>query len=486
MSNATVKEVPVVGTGRRLVVTGLILVACFLLVALLGSQGADDPQETSSRCLPFALMAFVPFLLACDTVRRVKVGGGLGHAVILLVFAAVLRGMLLPVTPFLSDDIYRYVWEGRIQLSGFNPYLLAPDAPELEPLRDAVWQGVNHKSISTIYPPVMQLFFRLVAAAGGGILGMKAFLVIVDLLLVVVLMDLLAALKMNPLRAIFYAWNPLVILEVAGSGHNDPLSILLVVVTVRFLVAAQSAAAVASITLAGMAKILPFLLLPFLLCRRVRPRHLLLVPALVGVLVYPYIDAGSSLLHGAGQYAERWRHNDFLFGGLLRVVGWFLSPDPTYHLEVAKTIAASIILLAGAVTVVRRMDPIATTLVLLGLCVALSPTVHPWYVLWVLPWICFRARPSWMWLNASVLLSYVLAAVAADPGAGAESTQARILARADWITALEWGPWLALFGVEIVFGLTRRGREPEVFAAPTGTERPRSQSPPGTGAGTGS
>jgi hypothetical protein len=103
--------------------------------------------------------------------------------------AIVARLLLLDSTPSLSDDIYRYLWDGRVQEAGLNPYGQAPAAEGLSPMHDDDWAKINHPELVTVYPPVAQWFFHLVRRLAPGVTGMKTALVLCDLLLILVLWD---------------------------------------------------------------------------------------------------------------------------------------------------------------------------------------------------------------------------------------------------------------------------------------------------------
>ena len=132
------------------------------------------------------------------------------------------RLILLPMAP--GDDVWRYVWEGRIQTEGFSPYLFAPTAAELAHLRDATWPLINHPEASAIYPPIAQLLLRAVAAVAVAVSGLKVVFILADLAVVGLL-----ARRFGRGAAIFYAWNPLVIYVGAGGAHYEPVLVLAMV-----------------------------------------------------------------------------------------------------------------------------------------------------------------------------------------------------------------------------------------------------------------
>ncbi|MEM6452666.1 MAG: glycosyltransferase family 2 protein, partial [Cyanobacteria bacterium P01_D01_bin.105] len=145
------------------------------------------------------------------------------------------RLILLAMHP--GDDIWRYLWEGHIQLSGFNPYLLTPNAEILTPLRETLgatlgtggWEFINHPDHAAIYPPITQLGFRGLAAIttfiGSPILLFKLSFVAADLAICWLLSR-----RFGHQAALLYAWNPLIIYSFAGGGHYDSWFLLPVVV----------------------------------------------------------------------------------------------------------------------------------------------------------------------------------------------------------------------------------------------------------------
>jgi len=140
----------------------------------------------------------------------------------ILATAALLRVLFLFRQPELSDDIYRYLWDGLQTLSGHNPYSLAPvNTALLSESLAALFGKLNHPTFTTIYPPAAQYIFAAGACPGWGVLGLKALLTVLDLCTCWLLIRLLATMNLAPWRAVLYAWHPLSVLEVAASGHID-------------------------------------------------------------------------------------------------------------------------------------------------------------------------------------------------------------------------------------------------------------------------
>lgn len=123
-----------------------------------------------------------------------------------------------------GGDIYRYIWEGRNLLLGWNPYVFAPESDALQPLRDALWEKVQHKGVTAIYPPLAQWMFAGMAVCVQAPMFFKTVFMFADL---VVAGLLVRAFGVN--RAVVYAWNPLVIYSFAGGGHYDSIFVLAMV-----------------------------------------------------------------------------------------------------------------------------------------------------------------------------------------------------------------------------------------------------------------
>lgn len=404
-------------------------------------------------------------------------------ALIFVVGVAVLaRICLLPATPSLSEDAWRYRWEGRVQAEGVNPYTTPPADPSLARLRDGGWLQVNHPEVPAIYGPPLQLAFRgLAALPGQGLFWFKLAFVAADLGLLALILSGLRRHGRNPLWVLVYAWHPLVVLEIAGQGHLE-------VVPVAFLAAAIELEARGRWRLAALAlgtalasKYLPLLLLPafFLLGRSWKERASrlgwVLAPGLLCAL--PYLSAGKGLIGGLGAYGARWSFNGVGFevldatlqaAGISQTLVRTVAPlfggdpgfDPAQHETWIKVPAKLlVVLLAGCVTLwfarrahraqtrEERGEVMAAAALACGLVfLAGSPTVHPWYALWIVPFLVHSRSP----LRSSAFLFSLLLPLVYEirlrytglPGTWVE---------AGWIRAAVWLP-PALLAISCAFG----------------------------------
>lgn len=466
------------------------------LVAGAGLLASFAPQLTSTAVLAAYAALFGPYLLLTLGAEESQVPFW-----VLVAAALLARAVFLPATSLLSDDIFRYVWDGRVGLSGINPFVHPPNADALAHLRDqAIWANVNHPDVPTIYPPGAQYLFQFNALLGGGVAGLKALFVAIEAGCVAAVWRLLAgSWSEDRLRFAFiaYALNPLIFIEVAWSGHIDVVAWALLAVGIAAWQAEDSTRnAVISAVAIGTSiavKFLGLLALPLLLFdrsdestpNRHAGRRIGVCAAAVGILVSSYIPmagAGSELFSGFGTYASSWRGNDGGFrlvhslsrstleswatpdqrsqgevlirfrelDPLYRRLGWTKTwqgetvPDSTFVAErfatnFAKATAVFVLALALLWAILGRRRPLdGLSLLLLALFV-FAPVVHPWYVAWLVPFAALRGRATGLVFSFTVLAAYL----------GWRSHELGGPWRVpDWAVALEYGAVLAVFWLE--------------------------------------
>lgn len=384
--------------------TRLALLGALEAGALLALGWMPGARATPLPALAVWALAFLAYLAAAravggrDVSRPLVWGMGVG-----------MRVALLPLTPHFSDDIFRYLWDGWVQVQGVNPYAHAPADPALTDLRPS-WHGrINHPEIPTIYPPGAQLAFGALARLAASIPLFKVAWVACDLAIAGVLSRLAAdraGAAAGGTALLLWLWSPLVVLEVAWSGHMEPLGILPMMLAVWWLGRdgrsdapgrglGRSLPGGAALGLAISVKFAPAAGLPALLRRRGwRPTAVALaVPALLAV---PFLGAGSDLFSGLAAYAARWE----FVPGLFRVLGGVVD-GRTARILVAGAVAA--VSLAAAA---RRWPPDRALYWCFGTALLLGPTLHPWYVLWILPFAALSAAPAWILLSGLVFLGY--------------------------------------------------------------------------------
>ncbi|MGD8396409.1 MAG: hypothetical protein PVF43_13155 [Candidatus Eiseniibacteriota bacterium] len=390
-----VNRAPAAGRPPQLPAAAVVVAVVIGLAIWGGLALGGDPRQPLARTLLLLGAASALYLVLLGGSRWGDRLTGAGYRWMLL-GGVLFRVLLVPADPGLSDDLYRYIWDGRVLVAGHNPFRHAPAAPELAPLRDRWHARINHPDVPTIYPPAAQVVFAAMAAVAPHPLTVKAGCAVLDLLVLVALARLLAVLGLPRGRLLAYAWCPLPIIEFAGSGHIDVLGILALVVALAALEARRPAAAVTALGVAVLSKLLPIVVAPLVLAR-VRRRHGLLLVAVVVAGYLPFVAGGVDPTVGLRTYLAHWRGNEALFGLLL---------GAGLDLAAAKLMAALLVLVVAAVLVARRVATRVAVPVTLAAALLLSPVVHPWYLTWLVPFIGLMPSVALAVLACTVLLAY--------------------------------------------------------------------------------
>jgi alpha-1,6-mannosyltransferase len=366
--------------------------------------------------------------------------GGLSRRVLLavLALAALMRLVVLLAPPYLSDDINRYVWDGRVEGAAINPYRYVPADPHLAALRDAnIFPNINRRNYApTIYPPVAEYIFFLGTRLSESLTAMKATMLAFELVGVLLLLRLLGESRLPQERILIYLWHPLPLWEFAGSGHVDAAIVAFVALALwarrretAWLTGGALAAAV-------LVKFFPVVLFPALY-RRWDWKLPVAAAATVVVAYLPFAGAGGAVFGFLPGYLQE--------EGLQSGAGFFLwnllkSARPLEHIGPALYLALAAAALAALAvrslfTAEDRYLGAALTLAVAAM-VLLSPH-YPWYFAWIVPFLCFTPRPSALYLTLACPLLYFV------PG-GPDPEGARL--------PFEWaiyGPFAALLAFEL-------------------------------------
>jgi alpha-1,6-mannosyltransferase len=395
----------------RLAVLGSV--SCLLY--LLGSAWQPPLERANypSYVLWFSGVFVVYVMALVDTWRQPRLPHRLVMPLI-LGWALSFRASLVWVTPgFLSDDIYRYVWDGLVQQAGINPYYYAPEAPELVFLRDdTIFPMINRKSVLTIYPPGAQLFFRLMAwLHHGDVVAMKAMILLADMGSIVLLWRLLKRLGLPQTHIVFYAWHPLVIVELGISGHLDGVMTPFVLLACLWMMQNRPWLVGASLALATLMKLYPAILLPVFYRQRAWQMPVMFC-ALIAVGYGLYLDAGFQVFGYLPYYIIPYEFYNLSLRPLLMWLVGLLTDDPFPYV---KWLSAAMLLLA-MVQCVRQSDKTPQQTVQWGIglialyLVLISPSVFQWYLVWLLALVTLTQSwllPAWLYWSWSVNLSYL-------------------------------------------------------------------------------
>lgn len=314
-----------------------------------------------------------------------------------ILFAIAFR-VPLAVPPINSDnDLMRYLWDGRVQTLGINPYAVRPADESMASTHTDETRNMPSARHRTPYPPAAQLFFRLVVSLHDSSRAMKLALIACDLLTMVVLWRWLIAMRRPEWLTLAYAWNPLVVLEVGHSGHIDVLGALWIVTCAFWLTRGRTALASVAFVLAVATKVLPIVLVP-LLWRRIRLRDALIGAALFVLLYLPFAQ-GADVLFGLQNVIQHVRFNGPIFRGLS------LAISPDFAARVA--VGMGLLVAAWCRWKLSPEDPAAWAWPMAAAIVC-APVVYPWYLLYLTPFLLVpRVLPLVVW-SCSILMVYIV------------------------------------------------------------------------------
>ena len=204
-----------------LLICGLVSVLWYWKIYDLGIIGEKIPEFFSLYLVVFVLYVIAIFFIRFSSLKLK------GRVAFILFFGLIYRLLLLPTAPTLSNDIYRYAWEGYLQTEGISPYQHSPNSKALFDYRNEFWPSVNNKDVPAIYPPMTQIVNAVVFLGFRTIFGFKIAFLIIEGFLIITILSILKLRGQSLERILIYVWNPLVIVEIAGSGHHDVLVVSL-------------------------------------------------------------------------------------------------------------------------------------------------------------------------------------------------------------------------------------------------------------------
>jgi alpha-1,6-mannosyltransferase len=295
-----------------------------------------------------------------------------------------------------DSDMVRYLWDGRVQRLGYNPYRVLPSDLALAHTHRNGSQAMPSRNDRTPYPPAAQFFFRLVVSISDSTLAMKLALLLCDLLTALVLWRWLVHMQQSEWLVLTYAWNPLVVLEVAHSGHVDALGTLWIAAAAFWLTRRRTLLATLAFVLAVATKFLPIVLLP-LFAGRIRRQDAVAGVLLLGALYVPYSSGSDIPLGAVPNVIEFVRFNDPVF----KLVRAFTFPKFAAAFALAVGLSAAV----WARWKLSERDPAAWAWPM-GLTIACAPVIYPWYVLYLTPFLFSAATIPLMVWTISILGVY--------------------------------------------------------------------------------
>ncbi len=394
--------------------------------------------------------------------------GDAGSFWMIIVFGLLFRAAILPSQQIQEDDVYRYLWDGKVFANGINPFEYAPaeahdfkalriqnpesyyetyverNERELEQLDALKWaspqslkylERVNHPDVPTIYPPMAQFVFRLAhQIKPDSIVALRSGFLIFDIMTLVFIVGILSRLGIDKSACLIYFWSPLIIKETFNSTHLDIIGISLLTGSIYFLLCHRHTLATLFLAFGLLGKLYPVILLPLYLkagYEKMRQSggkawltpfgntSLFLGVAILGYL--PFMGIGLQMFDGLKAFSLYWQSNDSIFAILVfifnNVSGGFASetifsnPLPIFLSKV--TVALTLIgvlfwlLVKGASLLQQPEEFVRGLFWIMALVFLLSPVQNPWYLCWVVPFLCIFPARSWMVLTGLVGLYYL-------------------------------------------------------------------------------
>ena len=396
----------------------LILTAAGLALHIPGAVGVGTDARMYASVAMLAL-ASSAYLLAVHLVLR---GPTFRFALqIVLAVAVGMRLIGLFADPFLSTDVYRYVWDGRVQVAGIDPYRYVPADPALQSLRDAViYPNISRPDAGTPYPPAAQLVFQAVARLSQSVLAMKLAMVAFEALACWAMLRVLALARLPRERVLIYAWNPGAVWSFAGNGHVDAIAIGVLAVALLLRGLRRDTWVGAALGIAVLVKFLPAAMAPALW----RPRgehwaawrapiaaiammvalyliHIGVGRQVLGSLIFYFHDEdlaqgnGIWLLSGLGELVALPHAASMVYGACALAILAALAAWVAFRPRPA----------SGDATDIRRVCADAALLAA-ALTVVISPH-YQWYFAWLALPCCVAPRWSILWLTVASAVLYV-------------------------------------------------------------------------------
>lgn len=393
--------------------TNLLVILLGLALHALYKRGLKaDTSYDIFWFIKLALAQSALYLIAAWAVTRARFTSP-STLVIVIVFSTLFRLSIIYTPPFLSDDIYRYIWDGRVQAHGINPYQYIPADEKLASLRDeAIYSKINRRDFApTIYPPLAQATFWGTTRVSESVTWMKATMVGFEALTILALLGLLVSFGLPLQRVLIYAWHPLIVWEFAGSGHVDAAAIAFVFIALLARRRHLETATGIALGCAVLVKLFPVVLFPALY-RRWGWRMPAAFALTIAIGYLPYLSVG---WRGALGYLPGYAQEEglqsgsrfFLLSMARRLFGEANVPNMAYiifALLVLSVIAAWALFRAedSDISYLKRTFVLASAFILL-----LSPR-YQWYFAWLIPFLCFVPFVPMFALTATGFMLYLL------------------------------------------------------------------------------
>jgi len=390
---------------RRLIaLMGIAALLLILTVIGLLQQQRDHIAFVLVALVQGALYLIAVWLILRGELPRRAVAAILGIAVLL-------RLTILFTSPFLSDDIFRYIWDGRVEAHGINPYRYVPVDPHLEDLQDAtIFPNVNRSTYApTIYPPIAEAIFLAVTRISESLTWMKAAMVMFEAVAIFVILRTLARDALPLSRILIYAWHPLTFWEFSGSGHIDAAIVTFVALALRARQRHVPSLVGVAVACATLVKFFPAVILPALY-RRWDWKMPTAFLALVFLAYLPFLGVGTSVFGFLPQYVAEegmTTGGGFYLWNLLKAALGLEDLGVLPYVIFAMAVMAAL----GLHVLFAPLDDgrhAARALLLASALTVLVSPHYPWYFAWLVTFLCFVPSAPMLYLTVASVLLYLI------------------------------------------------------------------------------
>ena len=306
-------------------------------------------------------------------------------SVLIIVGLAIISRLLMAGFPT-SDDVNRYLWEGKLLLEGESPYSMNADDPAREHYRDRFWEGMNHRDKTTAYPPLALAVFAGLNLVSYNLWIYKLFFGLMDLAALGIIIRFLVRRNLPLRNSLIYALSPLTIIAFSGEAHFDSLFIFLTLSSLYLFEKDRTSLGWIFLGLSIQIKIISVLLIPLLFWKKRSANVLwILVPLALPSLLF--LNDIPNLVNGILHYGGSMSHNGSLNHLFIDYLG---------SRETASKLSALILMVVVLVVSIRSKDVLKGSFMILGGLILLSPTVHYWYLTWALPFVVFFPILPWL------------------------------------------------------------------------------------------
>ncbi len=360
-----------------LIICGLLIEISFLLFAVLEND-RNISLYIATYFVTFILFFFAYFLLIKKSVVDSDEKSKQNLAVLIIVAGMIFRLTLIPTLYTTSDDVHRYLWEGKVIANTRNPFTAPPNDSTLNQLHDENFEKVTFKHISAIYPPLSQIVFTVsYLVAGNSVVFLKIIYLIFELVTLIFLFKLLITKGKNPNLVLLYAWLPLPILEYFNNAHLDVFGITFLVVFIYYFEKQKFNLASVALAFAFLSKLLALLVLPLVIkklgIKKSIPFYGIFL--FISVIFYlPFVVGNVEVFSGLFKYLSRWEFNGSVYN-LIKVI--FSSG------QIARIVCAILLSLSVLIIAVRYKNFINGVFTVFLCVIIFSTTLYPWYLGWI-------------------------------------------------------------------------------------------------------